>query len=665
MIQLQSGSQAYDVCRFNWFHDSDNKGIRCDGEPGGELATHMYNVGWNLRQGIQAKGREHSIVNNTFFQCGKRCDITVLGSEEFGGNDGTRTYNNAGERISGHRVRPVSSHPLPGEHGNNWIGLLENKSIQAVIRDPKNFDFRPVSNSVLIDSGEAGLSGVEMFYSGSKPDIGAYDSQDSNYWIPGYQQSKPSMAVPPHKSYSVLPDADLMWLGAYHPNQETKHFLVYFGAMDEGLGLVSTQKNNVYDPGLLEPDKVYQWRIDEVLQDGTTIQGETWRFVAGGVSAAGILLPSTYEESFDFSADDAEMDPWAEVLWTRDSLQDSLSAILVNDHLELDLTQLVGGEPTDFIVVEDVNSQVRNAPLLELQYRTSKHIPDSFYVFIRVRSDEGKQGEWTKLSLAPNQDKSYQTQILNVSSVFSAWDSLHGEENWTNLEAFDICFAQDSANYNQNAMVTIDHFTLGFAVAADHADKLVVLGQGVKTAPNGGTAFLSPMDFELGLITTLSTDTIPIWNLADFSGTPRIEVRDTNGFTEIDENLLLLDTLKEDSIWTVPVTMFIGELSAEEYLYDINRIALDDSASSNKQAIGQRFSGWEIQFINQTLLIEAKGKEPYFLQAFNLKGELIEMSGILRGSSSLNVSHIEEPVFLVLRNLAGSVMATKHFNPRK
>ncbi|MCK5175122.1 MAG: hypothetical protein KAR47_17135, partial [Planctomycetes bacterium] len=50
-----------------------------------------------------------------------------------------------------------------------------------------------------------------------------------------------------------------------------------FGTDPNNLPLVSTQANNIYDPGGLDEDKVYYWRVDTVTST-ETVTGDEWSF---------------------------------------------------------------------------------------------------------------------------------------------------------------------------------------------------------------------------------------------------------------------------------------------------------------------------------------------------------------------------------------------------
>jgi hypothetical protein len=161
---------------------------------------------------------------------------------------------------------------VPGIVDHNWAGNFEGADVRSQLRDPDNLDFRPMKGSDLVDAGIP-VEGRPVAFLGEAPDIGPYEHGDENYWIPGFQGTTASVPVPPHGSETVKADADLMWLGAYRSDR----FDVYLGTGPESLELKSTQSNNIFDPGQLEPGKTYHWRVDSRTPEGMA-EGNVWQF---------------------------------------------------------------------------------------------------------------------------------------------------------------------------------------------------------------------------------------------------------------------------------------------------------------------------------------------------------------------------------------------------
>jgi hypothetical protein len=85
---------------------------------------------------------------------------------------------------------------------------------------------------------------------------------------------------PPDGAKFIVPDADLSW----SPGWGAVLHDVYFGTdqtkVADGTGgtFKSIQPLTTYDPGLLEFEKVYYWRVDEHDSGGTKYPGAVWRF---------------------------------------------------------------------------------------------------------------------------------------------------------------------------------------------------------------------------------------------------------------------------------------------------------------------------------------------------------------------------------------------------
>ena len=68
-----------------------------------------------------------------------------------GGNEGTETFNNVANKISGHRSGTFEDYPVPGIYSNNVNGYELGRNIEGLIMDPDNLDFRPNPDSILVD----------------------------------------------------------------------------------------------------------------------------------------------------------------------------------------------------------------------------------------------------------------------------------------------------------------------------------------------------------------------------------------------------------------------------------------------------------------------------------------------------------------------------------
>ena len=98
-----------------------------------------------------------------------------------------------------------------------------------------------------------------------------------------------SFMVPPKAAYDpvpadgarfVDPNVVLSWTGGFGSKLHTVYFGGNFDDVNNAAGGLS-QGTKTYDPGTLEPDKTYYWRVDE-YDAGQTYKGDVWRFTIAG-----------------------------------------------------------------------------------------------------------------------------------------------------------------------------------------------------------------------------------------------------------------------------------------------------------------------------------------------------------------------------------------------
>jgi len=272
-------SAEQSVARYNWFYGNSARDFRWDG-PNDPVVTGIHaNIYRTVAMdtgikeagiqgdGYRLKGDFHEIYHNVGINGRSTLNVAL----DKGGNTNTVTRNNAADNFT--------DDPIPGTASNNFIGQHEPRTMLDLLRDPDNLDFRPRADAVeLIDQGTpvtCSVNGqtidVTAGYLGVAPDIGAYEYGASEYWIPGRQLPQASMPVPPSGNRSVKLDADLMWLGGLGATA----YNVYFGNDPHSLAYQGNQTNNIFDPGPLDPDRVYYWRVDSAGPAGT-VTGEVW-----------------------------------------------------------------------------------------------------------------------------------------------------------------------------------------------------------------------------------------------------------------------------------------------------------------------------------------------------------------------------------------------------
>lgn len=279
---FQSDGTAIQVGEFervefdhNWSHDHGKLSYRFDGGGGPPSSpslngTMHHNVGWNCGQ-MQIKGDKQLISNNTLWRTPGLC--TLLWQRMNGFHFETVVVNNLAAR---YMTRWWGKEPpFPGIKHDN---LFESDTGQY-LRDPANWDFRPKKDSPLVDAGT--LTDMNKFkyyeephFVGKSPDIGAYEFDDQNYWIPGFRYPHASTPVPPNGAVAVQQDADLMFLGGYESGQ----YHVWFGSSPDKLTQMKVLTDtNIFSPPSLVSGKEYFWRVDAVSQNESH-KGSVWSF---------------------------------------------------------------------------------------------------------------------------------------------------------------------------------------------------------------------------------------------------------------------------------------------------------------------------------------------------------------------------------------------------
>ena len=175
VMQMMMAEQAGAEVAYNWIYNTAKYGIRMDGPAGGtntgNNASVHHNVLWDIKTGIMVKGNYHHTHNNTVFgnDSGLTKNQIIVLFENGAGNENSTTANNAADTIAAHRSSDYTSNPVPGTYLSNYNGYdVENGSVESMLVDPRNFDFRPIVNSTL-DNLSAG----------------AYDADDTNPWTAG------------------------------------------------------------------------------------------------------------------------------------------------------------------------------------------------------------------------------------------------------------------------------------------------------------------------------------------------------------------------------------------------------------------------------------------------------------------------------------------------
>ncbi len=278
-INIGTEAQIGTLVHHNWVHDTNRQGIRFDSTTsrmGSEGCVHN-NVVFNLGHGgSKFKGDHHLLFNNTFH------DGFFAVPNGYGNtpphNRNTLVCNTLADVMVAWSTRRPDE-KLNAVQEKNFTG---NGVVTEYLRDPANLDFRPKPGSAIIDAGYAidqlpskNINVKLPPFIGKAPDIGAYESGSSNYWIPGRKLAAASSPIPPNDATRVKADANLMFLGAY---KAEKHIVNITDGNNDCKSRIELTDSNIADPGELNSGQTYTWRVDAVMPDGRVIEGKPWSF---------------------------------------------------------------------------------------------------------------------------------------------------------------------------------------------------------------------------------------------------------------------------------------------------------------------------------------------------------------------------------------------------
>jgi hypothetical protein len=129
-----------------------------------------------------------------------------------------------------------------------------------------------------------------------KGDVWSFRVRPLNAWSP----------TPPDGTQFVDPNQDLTWEAGIGTLFHTVYFGRTFEEVDSAVAGGWMQVDSVYDPGTLELDATYYWRVDE-FKGITTDKGEVWSFTTlpeVAVSDPDLVLWYKFDEGVDTTAVD-------------------------------------------------------------------------------------------------------------------------------------------------------------------------------------------------------------------------------------------------------------------------------------------------------------------------------------------------------------------------
>jgi hypothetical protein len=515
-FQAAGAGQQGTIYMQNWVHDSPKSGLRFDGSEFADAYTRetlngtmVRNVVFKNNGGLMVKGDDHRVYNNTCYNTQNDAFKILTSSESPHSNHDTVTRNNMGDYVNASRRDDPIENPPPGPTDHNWVNFYPQRDIRELLRDPDNLDFRPRPGAMeIIDSGvdipsEKLRTGVVIpdftsdFKVGDAPDIGAYEFGAKEYWIPGYRGPKASTPIPPNGTTTAKSDADLMWLPAYR----AESCKVYLGTHKNALRLMAEQKNNIYDPGPLDPTAVYYWRVDCKTPEGWT-EGDVWNFRARGRPfRQGGAFPSSYvevfEEVYDFDPQNLEKNLQGLIMpWIHPKYN--------NDHLDIrgGVMEIIpdGNRASEFeaITIPNTNIDIERYPFVSFKYRTTdRKDPFGFYAGYTVFGGKARDTfpDEPLVILKPHFGD-FKSVYLDLTKLVKQGKQEFGSAIAKNF-LLQITGPGDVPWRKDDGALLISDFRIGFACLLDKVDRVEIAAQRVKIESIGQPVILSHEDLEI------------------------------------------------------------------------------------------------------------------------------------------------------------------------
>jgi hypothetical protein len=187
-------------------------------------------------------------------------EISTTGSGYVYLNGGTINVGGAGQGL-------IMSYPA------GCFGLLDIAGGTFNVSGDQRTVFQSyIDNGYII--GYNGLGTVQVDYDGNEP--------NKTTAIAYYTPKKARYPNPANHAADIIPDINLSWTsgsGAISHN-------VYFGSINQPV-FAGNQTTNTYDPGRLELNTTYYWRIDEVDEANVVTTGSIWSFTTINGKATG------------------------------------------------------------------------------------------------------------------------------------------------------------------------------------------------------------------------------------------------------------------------------------------------------------------------------------------------------------------------------------------
>lgn len=664
-FQIANGGQIGSISTQNWIYNSPKAGLRFDGgEDTDPLienkmieGTFVRNVVWDNPLGYMVKGDYHRVYNNIAFN-NSATGAKILDSE-FHDNANTHsiTRNNVMEDMTSNRSGNQFSHPVVGTVDHNWLANPLENNISKVLRDPYNLDFRPKEGSELVDRGidipaeTFPITGTQIpdftseFKVGDSVDMGAYEFNYENYWIPGRMQPKASTPIPPNGTQTAMVDADLMWLPAY----KSFNNKVYFGETETSLELVSEQANNIYDPGDLDPSKQYYWRVDCETANGW-VTGEVWSFIPNGqpYKDCGMRSSSSLEFSTPNGMEDYNSIPFENpknFLGEVHLLSDQLVIMTDSDSMTWNNNGLEAV----------VNVKIRDYPFVSFDYYT----PDretAFPIGIQVKTaDKKSKRNAAKTTLEPAQNEQTNV-ILSLQRQINSWDDAFGSDtDWPFMERFIFIHAPEGDwIYANDGDFWMDNLEFGFAAIKDKIANPVIIGQKEEITISESTSLPITLD-DLDVVVTYNETeyTFPLCETTPDNWSFLILEGENYSFN----NTVIIPDEGFVGELSIPVMLTTGDYESPHFNVMVT-VEADTSNSGSSKVDAEPVQSQHFIFPNpaSNKIYIKNNAEIEKIEVFNSRGNLMEIHEY--PGLSLDISMLPKGLYLIKFTLLSG--ETKH-----
>jgi hypothetical protein len=198
---------------------------------------------------------------------------------------------------------PLARRPDPEDgalHEDTWISLSWKAGYYAISHDAyigDNFDDVNAGAESTF-AGNLGTTNLVAGFPGFPLPDGLVPGTTYYWRIDEVNEAEPnspwkgniwSFSIPPRTAYNanpadgakfIDPEADLSWTPGFGGKLHTVYFGESFDDVNNAAGGLP-QGISTYDPGTLEPDKTYYWRVDE-FDAANTYKGNVWSFTVAG-----------------------------------------------------------------------------------------------------------------------------------------------------------------------------------------------------------------------------------------------------------------------------------------------------------------------------------------------------------------------------------------------